>query len=130
MARTVFSNFIHNLRLSRNYSICDVSNALFIHRSTYYHYEKGDRIPSVEIILRISNLYRINPMELFYTLASEEVKKVNQTLVNYRYANMSMYTPEELQFLKEIAYLNAEQQGAVLNMVKLFSSSNSNKINI
>lgn len=124
MSRTIFSTFIHNLRLSRNYSICDVSDALFIHRSTYYHYEKGDRVPPVEIILRISNLYRINPMELFYTLASEEVKKANQALVNYRYSNMAMYTRDELQFLKEIAYLNADQQLAVLNMVRLFSSSN------
>jgi transcriptional regulator with XRE-family HTH domain len=124
MAETEFSRLIRKLRLSRDLSIVAISDLLMIHRSTYSHYERAEHIPTVEVIIRLSNIYRINPMEFFYTLVSEDVRRTNQEMINYNYTNLAMYTRSELVFLQEISTLNSFEQRAVLNMIKALKSQN------
>jgi transcriptional regulator with XRE-family HTH domain len=103
-----------------------VADLLMIHRTTYTHYEKAERIPTAEIIIRLSNLYRINPMEFFYTLVSDDVRKTNQAMINYSYTNLTMYTRTELLFLQEISELNQLEQFAILNMIKALKANDNN----
>jgi transcriptional regulator with XRE-family HTH domain len=126
MPQTEFSNLIQKLRLSRNLSMAKVANLIMVHRSTYAHYERAERIPTAEVIIRLSNLYRINPMEFFYTLVSDEVRKANQDMINYNYTNLAMYTRTELLFLQEISELNQVEQFAILNMIKALKSKDRN----
>lgn len=122
MAQTDFSILIKKLRLSRDFTIREVADRITVHRTTYTHYERAERIPTADVILRLSNLYRINPMEFFYTLVSEDVRKANQEMVNYNYTNLAMYTKTELLFLQEISELNQLEQFAILNMIKALKS--------
>lgn len=121
-----FPDLLLKLRSSRQYSVADVSKAIMVHRATYYHYEKGDRIPSVDVILRLSNLYRINPLELIYALASEDAARINKSIINYRYTNLTMYTKKELQFLQDISLLDSDEQMAILQLVKILTQSKKN----
>jgi transcriptional regulator with XRE-family HTH domain len=122
MPQTEFSILIKKLRISRDLSIREVADRIMVHRTTYAHYERAERIPTADVVLRLSNLYRINPMEFFYTLVSEDVRKANQEMINYNYTNLAMYTKTELLFLQEISELNQLEQFAILNMVKALKS--------
>jgi transcriptional regulator with XRE-family HTH domain len=125
-AETEFSRLIRKLRLSRDLPMYTVADMIMVHRTTYTHYEKAERIPTAEVIIRLSNLYRINPMEFFYTLVSDDVRKTNQAMINYNYTNLAMYTRTELLFLQEISELNQLEQLSILNMIKALKARDPN----
>lgn len=54
-----FSNNLRALRLAKGYTQQEISEILNILRQTYCNYENGQRIPSLDFIIKISDFFQI-----------------------------------------------------------------------
>lgn len=68
MKRNNLGKILRTQRLRNKFSQDEISALLSISKSTYSNYERGVRTPSIEIIISISSIYKINPMELMVAL--------------------------------------------------------------
>lgn len=68
MKKQTFSEILKEKRETAGITQAEASRKLFISRSSYYHYEAGTRTPSLEIMLRISELYQIDPFDLLASI--------------------------------------------------------------
>ncbi|MGE8036734.1 helix-turn-helix domain-containing protein [Lysinibacillus sp. NPDC093692] len=63
------------LRTTRNWTLKEMENASGV-RATYYHYvEVTNKMPSIEIVKRLSIAYDVSPLIFFDTVQFEGVKK-------------------------------------------------------
>lgn len=61
------SEKLGNLRLKKNVSQSQVAESLGITKAAVSQYESGQRIPSDEIKIKLSNYYGVSVQDLFYT---------------------------------------------------------------
>lgn len=57
-----------NLRLKKNVSQTQVAESLGITKAAISQYESGQRIPSDEVKIKLSNYYGVTVQNLFYTV--------------------------------------------------------------
>lgn len=57
-----------NLRLKKNVSQTQVAESLGIKKAAISQYESGQRIPSDEVKIKLSNYYGVTVQNLFYTV--------------------------------------------------------------
>lgn len=63
------------LRTTRNWTLKEMENASGV-RATYYHYvEVTNKMPSIEVVKRLSIAYEVSPLIFFDTVQFEGVKK-------------------------------------------------------
>lgn len=72
-------NNIKNLRLEKGYNMKQAALALAIPYTTYVSYEKGDREPSNEMLIKIADFYQTT---VDYVLANSTVRTQN-SLINF-----------------------------------------------
>lgn len=60
MEYTFFIDKIRKLRKEAGYTQEDVSRKLNIQRQTYCNYENGTRMPPLEIIIALADLYKLS----------------------------------------------------------------------
>lgn len=72
MSSKTFPEILKEKRNVAGYTQSETADLLFITRSTYNHYEKGARTPSMDILLKIARLYKINPLDLIAPLIPSE----------------------------------------------------------
>ena len=65
MAIKSFSNIIKELREQKNFTQKMVEELTGIDRTTISAYEKGKRVPSIDIACKLADLYRVSLDELF-----------------------------------------------------------------
>ena len=61
------SEKLGNLRLKKNVSQSQVAESLGITKAAVSKYESGQRIPSDEVKIKLSNYYGVSVQDLFYT---------------------------------------------------------------
>lgn len=61
------SEKLGNLRLKKNVSQSQVAESLGITKAAVNQYESGQRIPSDEVKIKLSNYYGVSVQDLFYT---------------------------------------------------------------
>lgn len=61
------SEKLGNLRLKKNVSQSQVAESLGITEAAVSQYESGQRIPSDEVKIKLSNYYGVSVQDLFYT---------------------------------------------------------------
>nr|DAG17115.1 MAG TPA: Repressor protein CI [Caudoviricetes sp.] len=61
------SEKLGNLRLKKNVSQSQVAESLGITKAAVSQYESGQRIPSDEVKIKLSNYYGVSVQDLFYT---------------------------------------------------------------
>lgn len=121
-----------NMRRNRK-QLCltqqDVADMLNVDRSTYTAYETK-RVPSLDIIIKLSKLYRLTLDELVGITRlgdpihledeSNPFKKDNELDIFDKYI-----TPSERKLLFSIRTLTDEQISEVVKMIKKYSEENS-----
>ena len=113
-----FSSIIRELRHKYNYSSATVADKLFLDRTTYSHYEIGDRIPSIETIIRLSIIYKIHPLELFYALIPEDISELSKEIIGYNVSNNMTFTEEELSCIHELCKMDSKEITLLFKIVK------------
>lgn len=61
------SEKLGNLRLKKNVTQSQVAESLGITKAAVSQYESGQRIPSDEVKIKLSNYYGVSVQDLFYT---------------------------------------------------------------
>lgn len=113
-----FSYIIRELRHKYNYSSAAIADKLFLDRTTYSHYEIGDRIPSIETIIRLSVIYKINPLELFYALTPEDIRESSKEIIGYNTPNNITFTEEELSLIHTLSKMESRELSLLFKIVK------------
>lgn len=123
MPNKEFAAILREKRKAAGYNQTQVSAMLFLSRSTYNHFESGIRIPSIDVLIRISALYHINPMELINSLIPIELEKQNPAYVNYIREPKYTLSAKELQFISCLSSLNDEEADAVLHIINTINKA-------
>ncbi|MDE6026437.1 MAG: helix-turn-helix domain-containing protein [Lachnospiraceae bacterium] len=123
MQKNSFAEILKEKRAEFGYRQCEVAEKLYISNSTYSHYESGTRMPTIENLIKISALYNMNPMELLYVFAPDEVSR------NYAYFNFMKHgkyalSTKELRLVSDFNMLQSDEQNAILHMVQLLKRGN------
>lgn len=119
-----FAEVLKGKREEFGYKQCEVAEMLYLSSSTYSHYEAGTRLPTIENLIKISALYNMNPLELLYMFAPEDIKSNSETYFNFiRHGKYALST-KELHLLSDFNMLSNDQQNAIINMTKLLKRSN------
>lgn len=121
MSENSFSSIIRELRHKFNYSSAVIADKLFLDRTTYSHYEIGDRIPSIETIIRLSIIYKIHPLELFYALIPEDIRDSSKEIIGYISSNHTTLTEKELFCLQELCKLEQKEITLLFRILKFIN---------
>ncbi len=83
MGYTFFIDKIRKLRKEAGYTQEDVSRKLNIQRQTYCNYENGTRMPPLEIIIAIADLYEL-PVDALVRDSARELLPETPPLTSYQ----------------------------------------------
>ncbi len=123
MEKKTFAELLQKKREEFGYKQCEVAEMLYISNSTYSHYETGNRLPTIENLIKIAAVYNMNPMELLYTFTPDDIISDRETYFNFiRHGKYALST-KELNLLSDFNMLQTDQQNVVFNMVKLLKKS-------
>ena len=78
MGYTFFIDKLRKLRKEAGYTQEDVSRKLNIQRQTYCNYENGTRMPPLEIIIALADLYQLSVDALVRNNAQEPLPELPQ----------------------------------------------------
>lgn len=121
-----FAKILREQREQAGYTQTDISKKLFLARSTYNHFEAGKRIPSVENILRIASIYRIDPMILIAPFSPDKtISNKNPQYSEYENQFRQKPTSSDIELLSRFHSLTDDEQSAVTNMINLLHNAHS-----
>ena len=118
-----FANTLAEKRTSAGYTQAQAADLLYISRSSYNHYEQGNRIPPLDVLIQISILFQTDPMEFLIPLVPKEAL---HKFPNYaKSQNNKALSPTEAQLLSYFRSLNPSEQEAICNISLLLNKTNS-----
>ncbi len=113
-----------NLHLSQS----QVAKQCFIAKSSYNHFERGIRLPSLETLIRLGTVLKTDPAEFIYAIISED--KSNAIPSNPELLEET--SPSESSYKKSLDnsfdMLDNYQQKAVMDIIDSIISTNANNI--
>ena len=119
MKNNNFATTLTEKRIAAGYTQAQAADLLYLARSTYNHYESGNRIPSAEILIQISLLYKVDPIDLLVPLIPSESMH-SFPLYSKLFPN-SKLTSKEKQILAYYRLLDTDEQKVMLNMARLLN---------
>ena len=72
------ANNLHRLRTENNYTQEQIGEKLNISRQAYSNYETGKRIPDIDMLIRIADIYEVT-LELLITQTCTSTGIINET---------------------------------------------------
>lgn len=112
--------FLKEQRKKLGISQSKVAKKLAISTSLYNHYENEKRTPSLEAIIKLSNMYNTNPMDIICLILSKEEK--NADLIYYNVNHKRIFiTNNEQELLEHYNSLLPSEQKLVIQMVNSLS---------
>lgn len=102
MGYVYFTNKIRRLRKDAGYTQEDVSRKLNIQRQTYCNYENGTRMPPIEIIVALSELYQTSVDSLLHEAPQTDKSGQNTC---------------ETKFINEFSSLSENKQREVVDFI-------------
>lgn len=107
MSESIFSSKIRRLRKESGYTQEEVSRMLNIQRQTYSNYENALRVPPIEIIVALSELYHVTLDSL-----------LRDTMPITASDHSSVPVPEQRRLIQEYADLSAQKRKEVLEFIE------------
>lgn len=121
MPHSNFATALTEKRIAAGYTQSQAADLLYLSRSTYNHYEKGTRVPSAEILVEISLLYKIDPLDLLIPLVpADSLKDLPAYTKITSKENLSL---EEKQILAYYRALDINEKNALSNMAWLLNKT-------
>ena len=112
-----FTALLKQKRTTLNYSQTKVAELCFLSKSSINHFEQGKRFPSLDILIRLSDVLKTDPLEfLIAALSKEEEKDCFES------ANLIQEDPpEESQyvnlFISSFYLLNKEEKKVIIDII-------------
>lgn len=124
MNYSAFARIIKAQRIAAGYNQAKVAELLYVSRSTYSHYEKGERIPSTETLIRMSALYHLHPVDLLGTLIPNEIKNDYPDYVNRLYCGKYDFTQEEMSIADSYRSLANPEKDMISKLMRSLNPHN------
>ncbi len=111
-----FSNTLKTVRRSEGLTQSETAKELLISRQMYCHIENGQRTPSAELLVRISTLFKVNPLDLLIPLIPFDVASKNPFISEYTQNGMSIFTVGDCFYRLEFRRAVCEDTHTVFQM--------------
>ena len=129
MNKNAFAQLLKEKRQELNYSQGKVARLCFISRSTYNHYERGLRVPTLEVALRISNTLKLEPIAVLSTLISNNPQSKPIALgLGIVQEDSSQSSEYQSTYSKNFIQLDEEKQKAILDIMEIMLASDETKL--
>lgn len=122
MNTPTIGTFLKEKRKAAGLSQKKVAQTLAISPSLYNHFENEKRIPSLEIIMKFSKLYDINPMDIIYMISTKERYANELFFIRHIKNEKTSFSEKENSLLNMFNTLSNTEQDIVLKMVKSMSN--------
>lgn len=123
MTNKDFGMVLAEKRIAAGYTQSKAADLLYLARSTYNHYESGIRIPSTEILIQMSILFKVDPMDLLSPLIPAEA--MNEFPLYSKIMPKNNLSSNEKKIIAHYRCLDEEEQLAVLNITALLNKTHS-----
>lgn len=123
MTNKDFGMVLAEKRIAAGYTQSKAADLLYLARSTYNHYESGIRIPSTEILIQMSILFKVDPMDLLSPLIPAEA--MNEFPLYSKIMSKNNLSSNEKKIIAHYRCLDEEEQLAVLNITALLNKTHS-----
>lgn len=121
--KKTFGDFLKEKRSETGYSQKKIAEILSISPSSYSHYENNIRVPSLDIIIQLSNIYNANPLELIFLILSYDTI-TSSALLNHPNKNNSFCTDNEKILLNSFKYLSQKEQNIIIDITQSLVEQN------
>ena len=126
MRNETLSKKLRNLRESSGLSQGQIASKLYITRAAYSHYETGKRTPTIENLLQLSSLYKINPLELIELSLSKNQNNLYDLSEEKSSTNLICKSSKSDDFINNFNNLSQFDQELIIYMTKQLSKRNVN----
>lgn len=126
MRNETLSKKLRNLRESSGLSQGQIASKLYITRAAYSHYETGKRTPTIENLLQLSSLYKINPLELIELSLSKNQNNLYDLSEEKSSTNLICKSNKSDDFINNFNNLSQFDQELIIYMTKQLSKRNVN----
>lgn len=126
MRNETLSKKLRNLRESSGLSQGQIASKLYITRAAYSHYETGKRTPTIENLLQLSSLYKINPLELIELSLSKNQNNLYDLSEEKSSTNLICKSSKSDDFINNFNNLSQFDQELIIYMTKQLSKRNIN----
>ena len=121
MSKKDFATILTEKRIAAGFTQSQAADTLYLARSTYNHYETGTRLPSIEVLIQMSILFKSDPLDLILPLIPKE--HIYDFPIYSNSIPKSKISAKEKQILAYYRALNKDEQKAVLNMACLLTKT-------
>ena len=115
--KKTFGDFLKEKRSETGFSQKKIAEILSISPSSYSHYENNTRVPSLDIIIQLSNIYNANPLDLIFLILSYDTITSN-ALLNHPYKNNSFCSDNEKILLNSFKCLPTKEQNIIIDITQ------------
>lgn len=91
----VFSRRLKNLRENKELAQNELAKELYVNRSLICVYEKGKRLPSVDMLIKLSEFFEVS---IDFLLGVKDKSSLNKT----SYLNVSELNKSQIKILKDL----------------------------
>lgn len=124
MNTNAFAQLLKERRQELNYSQSKVAKLCYICKSTYNHYERGLRAPSLESALKISHVLKLDPLTVLKALVLEDPAPSDIVLeAGVIQDNPPSDSPYHDKYTETFSQLDADKQKALLDIMDIMLNS-------
>ena len=123
-----FAALLKQKRTTLHLSQSQVAKQCFIAKSSYNHFERGIRLPSLETLIKLGSILKTDPSEFIYAIISDnenQAKEGSSELVEEDSPSESNY---KRKIDTSLDLLNQYQQKTVLDIIDSIISTNANNV--
>lgn len=123
-----FAALLKQKRTNLHLSQSQVAKQCFIAKSSYNHFERGIRLPSLETLIRLGNVLKTDPSEFIYAIISEGTNSDNNTETVILEESSPLESSYKRRIDNSFELLDQYQQKAVMDIIDSIISTNANNI--
>ncbi len=112
-----FSYVLTKKRIASGLTQTQVANSLYMSRSTYNHYERGFRIPSIETLIELSDLFKTDPFVLIAPLIYGGKDPHYHICTTKNTGEIMELSSHEMSVITNYRLLNNKQRQVVDNLI-------------
>ncbi len=123
-----FAALLKQKRTTLHLSQSLVAKQCFIAKSSYNHFERGIRLPSLETLIKLSTVLKTDPSEFLYAIISEDINTNMETEAELLEETSPLESSYKRNLHNSFDLLNQYQQKAVMDIIDSIISTNANNI--
>lgn len=122
-----FATLLKQKRTTLKYSQSKVAELCFLSKSSYNHLEHGKRFPSLDTLIRLSDILKTDPKELLSAILADENPDEDLASMDLLREDPPEESHYKNSFVNSFHLLTQDEQKAVLDIIDSLISSHTNQ---